>query len=473
MPARVSALKSVDFPTFGSPTMPQRMPIAMRVRTSVRRVAGGRRRMQPVHHLLGALGDQPRELRDRELDRLAHQALLHRACALEHVVDDLVAIAGVSDTDADPPEVLAEVCDDVLDAIVPAGTTALLEARDAGRQVELVVHDENLFGRDLEVLGEGAHGLAAAVHVAHRLHEPQRRVRDRHAADVGVVAALRLQAAIVAARQLVDEPETRVVARVLVLDARIAEADDQLQRTSRHTLLLAVALLRVLGVLAALRGGCAGGTGGRGRARGCAWCGTRCRSRARGARRSRGGSGTGHASGGGSGGLVDGWRLLLFDARHVDRGHGTVTLREQVHEIDARRELEVGELDHLVDLEARDVDLDELRQVLRQAAHLDVVAHVPEHAALLLDALRLGAAPEVERNAHLDLLVLQHALEVDVHDLVLVRVALHVLEDCGLLLFADLERQDSREEALVVYQLRELRVVDDEGARVALAPRSE
>jgi hypothetical protein len=154
----------------------------------------------------------------------------------------------------------------------------------------------------------------------------------------------------------------------------------------------------------------------------------------------------------------------------VDRGHGTVALREQVHEIDARGELEVGELDHLVDLEARDVDLDELRQVLRQAAHLDVVAHVPEHAALLLDALRLGAAPEVERNVHLDLLVLQHALEVDVHDLVLVRVALHVLEDCGLLLFADLEREDGREEALVVHQLRELRVVDDEGARVALAP---
>ena len=31
------------------------------------------------------------------------------------------------------------------------------------------------------------------------------------------------------ARQLVDEPESRVVARVRVLGARIAEADDQLQ----------------------------------------------------------------------------------------------------------------------------------------------------------------------------------------------------------------------------------------------------
>src|SRR5262245_20798833 len=105
MPARVSALKSVDLPTFGSPTMPQRIPMARRVPASVRRVAGGRGRVQPVHHLLGALGDEARELCDRELDRLAHEALLHGARPLEHVVDDLVAIARVPDADADPPEV--------------------------------------------------------------------------------------------------------------------------------------------------------------------------------------------------------------------------------------------------------------------------------------------------------------------------------------------------------------------------------
>jgi hypothetical protein len=81
---------------------------------------------------------------------------------------------------------------------------------------------------------------------------------------------------------------------------------------------------------------------------------------------------------------------------------------------------------------------------------------VPEHAALLLDAFRFRAALEVQRHAHLDLLVLQNALEVDVHDLVLVRVALHVLEHRGLLLAADLERQDGRVEALVVHQLRKL-----------------
>src|SRR5262245_33172908 len=117
--------------------MPQRMPMTTRVPASVRRVAGGRRAVQPRHHLLGAIGDEARELRDRELDRLAHQALLDRARPLQHVVDNLVAVARMSDPDADAPEVLAEVRDDVLDAVVAAGAAALLEPRDAGRQVEV------------------------------------------------------------------------------------------------------------------------------------------------------------------------------------------------------------------------------------------------------------------------------------------------------------------------------------------------
>ena len=101
---------------------------------------------------------------------------------------------------------------------------------------------------------------------------------------------------------------------------------------------------------------------------------------------------------------------------------------------------------HLVHLEAGHVHLDEFRQVLRQAGDFDVVAHVRQHAALLLDAHRLGVALEVQRHVHPDLLVLQHALEVDVHDLVLVRMALHVLQHRGLALVADLEREDGRVE---------------------------
>jgi len=41
---------------------------------------------------------------------------------------------------------------------------------------------------------------------------------------------------------------------------------------------------------------------------------------------------------------------------------------------------EIRKVDHLVHLDARQVDVDEFRQVLRQAAHLDVVAQVRNDA---------------------------------------------------------------------------------------------
>src|SRR5688500_6678088 len=103
MPARVSALNSVLLPTFGSPTMPQRMPTAEGL---LFRRRGGR--VQAIHHFFRALGQEARELRDRKLERLAHQPLVHCARALQHVVDDLVTVARMADADADAPEVLAE-----------------------------------------------------------------------------------------------------------------------------------------------------------------------------------------------------------------------------------------------------------------------------------------------------------------------------------------------------------------------------
>ena len=63
-----------------------------------------------------------------------------------------------------------------------------------------------------------------------------------------------------------------------------------------------------------------------------------------------------------------------------------------------------------------EVDLDELRQVLRQARDLELVHHVlttppaPSRRAIL-------RVHEVQRHLHVDLLVLRHALEVGVQDL--------------------------------------------------------
>ena len=61
--------------------------------------------------------------------------------------------------------------------------------------------------------------------------------------------------------------------------------------------------------------------------------------------------------------------------------------------------LDVREVVDLIELEVRDVELEVLGQVARQAAHFDVGQQVIDDAALILDALRLELAEEVDADA--------------------------------------------------------------------------
>ena len=84
----------------------------------------------------------------------------------------------------------------------------------------------------------------------------------------------------------------------------------------------------------------------------------------------------------------------------------------QRHQLELRRR----ELDLLA------VDLDVLRQVVREAGDVQLVHHVVRHAVLLLHAGRELRVHEVQRHLHVDLLVLGDALEVHVLHAALVRV---------------------------------------------------
>ena len=63
---------------------------------------------------------------------------------LEHVIDNFVAIAGMTDAQPQAPEIgRAELGLDVLEAVVTPVAAALLEADAARRQIEFIVNDEN------------------------------------------------------------------------------------------------------------------------------------------------------------------------------------------------------------------------------------------------------------------------------------------------------------------------------------------
>src|SRR5262249_50905703 len=98
---------------------------------------------------------------------------------------------------------------------------------------------------------------------------------------------------------------------------------------------------------------------------------------------------------------------------------------------------------------AREIELEELRQVLRQAAHLDISTHVRDHAALGLHTGRDRLALEMDRETDADALVLNHALQVDVHHQVLRRVHLYVLDDGFVHALADLQPHDRGIKALI------------------------
>jgi hypothetical protein len=78
----------------------------------------------------------------------------------------------MADADAQPPVLLRrQVRGDVLQPVVAAAAAAELQLHGAGRQIELVVRDEDLIWQDLEETRDRDDRLAGTVHVGLRLEQ--------------------------------------------------------------------------------------------------------------------------------------------------------------------------------------------------------------------------------------------------------------------------------------------------------------
>ena len=124
--------------------------------------------------------------------------------------------------------------DEIAQAVVPAVAAGFLEPHRAARQVDFIVRHQHLRRRASCRSPARSDRSAAAIHESHaawRARAPRRRsVRAR--ARPG--ACLEAEHAAVAPRQLIHEPEARVVTRARVFGARIAEADDELECVAGH-----------------------------------------------------------------------------------------------------------------------------------------------------------------------------------------------------------------------------------------------
>src|SRR5690606_25507284 len=170
--------------------------------------------------------DAKRQDAEGAFDRLVDRRAVLRRRTTQHIARDGVLVAGMADADAKPPVVVRpHALRDVAQAVVPADAAALLEPRDARRKVELVVRDEDLFGPDLEEAGEHLHGTPARIHEALRQEQPGARALE--AGDERLVLGVLAEVGALRDGKALHQPRAGVVARALVLLARVAKADDE------------------------------------------------------------------------------------------------------------------------------------------------------------------------------------------------------------------------------------------------------
>src|SRR5258706_2419985 len=259
MPDFVSALNSVDLPTFGRPTIPQRRLMSsfyllllaeqgteealllrlwlwfrLRHGLGLRSWLGLGHRlgsfglfldrlgllflfhaMQFLHRALHVPGYALRQYLDAAADRLVDLRAILRRGLVQHVIGDRVLVAGVADPQAQAPIVVrTESLGNVLQAVVAGDAAALLDLRRARLEIKLVVHHEDLRRLDLEKAGQHLHRTAARVHETLRQDQPGAAAGNtrRHAAYERLVLAVLAQRDARLHGKALHQPEAGVVA---------------------------------------------------------------------------------------------------------------------------------------------------------------------------------------------------------------------------------------------------------------------
>ena len=186
--------------------------------------------MQLAHRLGEVAGKHVRQHAEGKIDAGVELLLLGARRAAQDEVGDQFGVARVADAKPQAVEVVlvAELRDDVAQAVVPTMATAALELGDAWGQVEFVMCHQDRFRLDAEEIGQGRHGLAATVHVGGG---------DEQTNVVALMAELSRQAEIFAvsgqrdalgAGNAFNEKSPCVMPGLFVFGAGVTQADDQL-----------------------------------------------------------------------------------------------------------------------------------------------------------------------------------------------------------------------------------------------------
>ena len=308
----------------------------------------------------------------------------------------------------------AQFLNDRLQPVVAAGRSARAHPQTPQRKIRIVDDDQHVRRRELVERRDLADRPTAQVHEGRRLGEQHAfaDLRDLRRPRFPLRAIFQRHA--IALRKLLGHLEPDVVPRVLVLAAGIAKTNDQLHTIGTYFLSFlpaagagaaSAAFLVLLALLDDLRLG----------------------RRSRRARRCR----IRHAGTSSTFGMMT-WSSIVSGS--VDR-------------LPLRIGRDILHADALADHELADVHFDVVRNVGRQALDFDLAMHDVEHAALLLDALRLA----LRHDRHLDAEQLVHrdAIEVGVQQLVGDRIELILAHQHARVARAGHVQRDQRVRALL------------------------
>ena len=139
----------------------------------------------------------------------------------------LIGMGFAADADLHPGEILgADLGDDGLDAVVPAGGAVAANPQPARRQGDIVKKNDDPLGRDIEIRRKLQHRFAGQIHISLRLQQ-----EDLSALVIDLtVQSLKLQLIRLAAQlvsQNVQRPEACIVPGVGVFSAGVAQSDDE------------------------------------------------------------------------------------------------------------------------------------------------------------------------------------------------------------------------------------------------------
>lgn len=104
--------------------------------------------MQPGHCALYLIGQDFREPAQRFVHRLLDSLPIRGRWLAQHIIDHIVAMAGMANPQAQAIEIpTAQYRDDVSQTIVPPVATPLLEPDDAWFKIDFIVHHQYRLGR--------------------------------------------------------------------------------------------------------------------------------------------------------------------------------------------------------------------------------------------------------------------------------------------------------------------------------------